>query len=108
MTTVTFDSITLKNPSPFNKQPAIQLKDTILLSGKHSIQSTTETALSVSFDCFTDTYSDVSNLWAKVGAVYSLVIGSEAARNCFISGWSEIEDPPGWWQYRINFKEQTV
>ena len=105
---VTFDAIELKNPSPFNKQPAIQLKNTVLLSGKHSLQSSTETALSVSFDCFTDTYSDVSNIFAKVGLVKSLVIGSEAARNCSISSWSEIEDPPGWWRYVVNFKEQTV
>jgi len=106
--TVTFDSVELKIPSPFNKQPAIQLKDTVLLSGKHSLQSSTETALSVSFDCFTDTYSDVSNIFAKVGLIKSLVIGSEAARNCSISSWSEIEDPPGWWRYVIGFKEETV
>lgn len=106
--TVTFGSIELKNPSPFNKTPAIQLKDTVLLSGKHSIQSTVETALSVSFSCFTDTYSDISNLWAKVGAVFSLVIGSEVARNCYISSWSEVEEPPGWWRYVVGFKEETV
>ena len=105
---VTFDSIELKIPSPFNKTPAIQIKDTVLLSGKHSVQSSTETALSVSFSCFTDTYSNVSNLFAKVGAVYSLVIGSEAARTCYISSWSEIEDPPGWWKYTVGFEEETV
>lgn len=108
MTTVTFDSITLIRPSPISKMPQIQIGDTVLLSGKHSIQSSTETALSVSFSCFTDTYTDVSNLFAKVGTVYALVIGSDASRNAYISSWSEIEDPPGWWTYTVGFKEETV
>lgn len=105
---ITFDSIELKAPSPFIKVPVIQLGDTVLLSGKHSLQPSTETALNVAFSCFTDTYSDISNLFAKVGAIYSLVINSEAARTCSISSWSEIEDPPGWWTYVIGFKEETV
>lgn len=106
--TITFDSIELKKPSPFNKTQVISIGDTVLLSGKHSVQSSAETALDVSFSCFTDSYTDVSNLFAKVGTVYDLVIEAEAARKCYISSFSEIEDPPDHWKYTVGFKEETV
>ena len=105
---VTFAGVTLDSPSPYNKKHVVQLSDTVLLSGKHSIQTSTEHALDVSFVCFADSSANITSLLAKVGASGELVVGSDAGRVCYISSLSEIEDPPNYWRYSISFAEETV
>lgn len=106
---VTFDGIELKNPVIFNKEHNPITGQTILLSGKQATQTSTETALSVSFRCSTETYSDVSNLRAKIGLKKTLVIDGTNYTKCSISGiFKEREWYPGKWEYEMEFIQDTT
>jgi len=105
--TITFDSIELKNPEPFGKNWGVITNQTVLLSGKRSVQVSSELAISVSFRCSTETYSDISNLRAKIGSAYSLVIDSDTYTNCYISFFTEREWFTGKWEYEVSFVRDT-
>lgn len=108
MTTVTFDGIELKNPEPFDIDPQVLIKDTVLLSGKHSIQSASETAIACVIKCHTDSISDVANLRAKIGTEGSLIDGSDTYTKCHISSWKEVLWTKGKWEYTVGFKQDTT
>lgn len=106
--TITFDSIVLRNPEPFkiDRQPIVN--DAVLLSGKHSLQSTSETAISCTISCHTETASHVSDLRAKIGTEGSLVIDGTTYTKCRISSWSESEWAKDKYEYSVGFKQDTT
>ena len=106
--TITFDGITLQNPEPFeiDRQPI--LNDTVLLSGKHSIQGSSETAISCTIRCSTETASHVSDLRAKIGTEGSLVVDGTTYTKCHISSWSESEWAKSKYEYVAGFKQDTT
>lgn len=106
--TITFDSITLQNPEPFEIDRQVIINDAILLSGKHSIQGTTETAISCTIKCHTETASHVSDLRAKIGTEASLIVDGTTYTKCHISSWSESEWAKGKYEYQIGFKQDTT
>jgi len=106
--TITFDSVELKNPEIFSKAWGVITNQTLLLSGKRSVQASSELAIGVSFGCRTGTYSDVSNLRAKIGSAYSLVIDSDTYTNCYISSFTEREWYPDEWEYDVTFVRDTA
>lgn len=106
---VTFDDVELKNPEPFDRDNNPIANQTILLSGKRSVQTTTETALSVSFKCSTETYSDISDLEAKIGLQKTLAINGTNFTKCVISGnFRKREWIPGKWTYEVDFVQDTT
>jgi hypothetical protein len=105
---VTFDSVALKNPEPFDIDRQVLINETVLLSGKRSIQGSSETALYVTFSCHTDTYSDVTSLKAKIGTEASLVIDSTTYTKCHISSWSEKQWAKDKWEYTVGFRQDTT
>ena len=105
---VTFDSVELKNPIIFDRDSNPIVNQTVLLSGKRSTQTTTETAISVSYRCSTETYSDVSNLKAKIGLQKTLTIDSTDFTKCSISSFKEREWYPGKWEYEVGFIQDTT
>ena len=106
---VTFDSVELKKPIIFDRDSNPLTGKTILLSGKHSTQTSTETALSIAFRCSTETYSDVSNLRAKIGLKKTLSIDGTDFTKCSISGkFKEREWYPGKWEYEVGFIQDTT
>lgn len=105
---VTFDGVTLKNPEPFELNHQIILADTVLLSGKHSIQGSSETAIEVTIKCHTDSIGDVTSLRAKIGTEGSLVVDSTTYTKCHISSWNDIEWANGKWEYSATFKQDTT
>ena len=107
MANVTFDLIVLQNPSPYTPSYDVQTKETILLSGKRSVQSTAEVGYKITYSCFTQTYSNVTDLSAKIGLEKSLV-DDFGTRNAYISAFSVVEDPPGSWMYTVSFVADTV
>lgn len=107
MANVTFDSIVLQKPSPYTPSYNVQATDTILLTGKHSVQSTTEVGYAITYNCFTATYSNVTDLSAKIGLEKALV-DDFGTRNAYISAFSVIEDPPDIWRYTVSFIGDTV
>lgn len=105
---VTFDSIELKNPEPFDIDPQVLITDTVLLSCKHSIQGTTETAIMCTITGYTDTESDITNLRAKIGTEASLVVDSDTYTKCHISAFTSKLWAKGKWTYTASFKQDTT
>lgn len=105
---VTFDSITLQNPEPFDRNDNPIANQTILLSGKRSVQMTTETALSIIFKCNTGTYSNITDLEAKVGLQKTLAINGTNFTKCVISSFTKKEWIPGEWAYEVGFVQDTT
>ncbi|MBC2746258.1 MAG: hypothetical protein HF975_04480 [ANME-2 cluster archaeon] len=105
---ITFDGVELKHPEPFEIDPQVIVNETVLLSGKRSLQSSSETAVSVTIKCHTDTISDVTNLRAKIGTEGSLVVDSTTYTKCHISAWSEVLWSKGKWEYTVGFKQDTT
>jgi hypothetical protein len=106
---ITFDGVTLVNPSPYTPDYQPQTKETILLSGKSSVQSSTELGYHVSYSCFTSTYSNVTDLRAKIGTKYSLV-DDYGTRNAYISSFNvtKINSNPDFWRYEVSFIADTI
>lgn len=106
--TVTFDGVELKNPMPFTINPQVLLNDTILLSGKHSIQGSTETAITCTITGYTATESDITNLQAKIGTEGSLVVDITTYTKCSISTFSSKLWAKGEWTYTVGFRQDTT
>jgi hypothetical protein len=106
--TITFDSIELKNPEPFDIDRQVIIADTVLLSGKHSIQATTETAILCTITGYTDTESNITNLRAKIGLEKSLVVDSDTYTKCYISSFTSKLWAKGEWIYTVGFKQDTT
>jgi hypothetical protein len=61
-----------------------------------------------SFDCYTEDYTEISNLADAIGSFNTLVIEGESFTNCYISGFGsifEIWRGSGKWTYNIKFSK---
>lgn len=105
---ITFDGVELKNASVFDDDLDVLTKVTTLLSGKRSVQASSEVGFTPKFRCYTTTYSDVTSLAAKVGSSGSLVIDSDTYTNCYISSFMRSEIAPGKWTYEVGFVRDTT
>jgi len=106
---VFFDGVELKNPIPFPLDHDPITKATLLLSGKQSVDTSPETALSVVFKCSTETYTDISNLRAKTGLKRTLTINETNYTKCVISGkFREKQWYMGKWDYEVGFIQDTT
>lgn len=108
MSSVTFDGVVLVKPSfpEFNRSPITN--ETVLVSGKRSVQSSSELGFRVVFACWTTDLTDISNLRAKIGSPYSLVIDEVTYTNCYIDRWSERKVDDVNWTYTVGFVRQTT
>lgn len=105
--TITFDSVTLINPEPFDVEQSVIITETLLLSGKTKIQSSATNAQKVAFNCLTETFTDISTLMAKIGTKAVLSIDGDTV-NAFISAFSKKEVYPGRWVYLVEFTEDNT
>lgn len=106
--TITFDSIALTNPEPFERDWGVQTNEEKLYSGKTAMQTSTETRLAVSFRCETETYSDISNLRTKIGLKKTLSIDGTNYTNCVITSFKEKMWAKGKYTYEASFVQQTA
>lgn len=106
--TITFDGVELIDPQPFNKGYRVVIGTEELLSGKLAVQPSTETHLTIAFKCMTETYTDISGLFAKIGTKASLIIDGTPITNCYISSFSEKEWFPNKWEYSVAFLQETA
>ena len=108
--TVTFATIELKNPSPF--RPRLQ----------H------DQGIEVTFSCFTDTYSDITDLEDECGVANKYVCypsgkiliqttgtkgtldmgGGLQYTNCVIMGPIQVQEIPAGWIYQVTFAQDTA
>lgn len=108
MSSVTFDGIQLRRPSfpEFDRSPITN--ETILVSGKRSVQSTPELGFKVTFRCWTTDRSDIIDLRAKIGSPYTLVVDGTSYTNCYINRWVETKIDDINWAYSVGFVRETT
>lgn len=104
---VLFDSVELKDPERFERDWGVQINETKLYSGKTAVQSSAQTRLAVAFKCFTETYTDISNLKAKIGSPYTLAIDGTNYTKCYINSFAEREWFTGKYEYDVSFVQDT-
>lgn len=97
------------NPSPYTPDFQPRTKERIVLSGKSSVQSSPELGYHVTFSCFSEFYSDVTDLRDKIGTIFELV-DDHGVKNAYISAWTEtkIVSKPPYWRYIVSFIADTV
>lgn len=106
--TVVFDSVTLPNPSPFDVEVSVLINESVLLTGKRSVQASTATAIRVTFKCFPASASDVSTMKGKIGTSGTLSIDGTLYAKCYISTFSYYETMPGQYTYTVGFIQDTT
>ena len=109
--TITFDGVTLKNVAAgYDKSPVVTTTKKQLASGKWSIQSTTETGFKRVYDCVTSSYSDITNLLAKIGGPYTLIEDGTSYTDCYITQWNYIREfsTSGYYEYGITIERDTA
>ena len=106
-TGVFFDNVKLQNPEPFDHNWNPIVNQTTLLTGKRSVQGSTEKALSVSFRCQTGSHQHISDLKEKIGGAYTLKIDEVSYENCYIVAIKDEEWYPGEFEYTISFVQDT-
>jgi len=99
----------LVNASKKKTRYVVQTKDTVLLSGKHSVQSNPNAGRGWTYSCF-GSESDILSLMGMIGTSHTLVIGSESFAKCYIDGDVEIQesDNPNWVEFTVTFVQDTT
>jgi hypothetical protein len=107
-TGIFFDGVKLQNPEPFDHNWNPIVNQAILLTGKRSVQGSTETALSISFRCQTGSHRHITDLKAKIGGPYTLEIDDVSYDNCYIVAIRDTEWYPGEFEYTVSFVQDTT
>jgi hypothetical protein len=104
--TTTFKGATLPEASKISEEPAIRLRETVLMSGYSSIQSKTITGFGASYSCLC-TWAEYKVILALVGSSGSLVTAAgETYTYCYISALRVQEtDSPGSYQVDVSFRQ---
>ena len=110
--TISFDSVPLVNPQMQDMYYRVLANATTLKSGKQSVQSSSEVALTVKFVCSTFNHADITNLRAKIGSKATLVIGSDSI-SCYINAKAFVErqlreNNLDKYEYEVEFIEHTI
>jgi len=110
--TVSFDSVSLTNPQMQDMYYRVLTGEVTLLSGKQSVQSSSEIALTVKFICTTFVHADITDLRAKIGTKATLVIDAYSFScyinaKAFVERWSWEGDVPKY-EYEVEFIEHTA
>lgn len=108
MSSITFGGVPLVRPSlpEYDRSPITNV--TTLASGRRSVQASDELGFSVTFTCYSDTYSDVTDLRDLIGSANTLVIDGVSYPDCFINGWKEKKIDNTNWQYTVGFVRDTT
>lgn len=106
--TVSFGGVVLVEASKTKTEYTVQSKDTVLLSGKHSIQSNANAGKGWTYECL-GTDGDVLSLIGMIGAPHTLTIGTTSHTKCYISGNVSVQesDNPNYVTYTVSFVQET-
>jgi hypothetical protein len=106
--TVSYNTVTLTDPSPFDIEWLPIINEVVLISGKRSIQASSATAIRVAFKCQTTSLAEITTLKGFIGSSYTLTIDGTSYMKCFISNLSYNEVLPGLYAYTISFIQDTT
>jgi hypothetical protein len=107
----TFDGTPFSPIKVHENEVEFEINETTLLSGKNSIQVNSEQKFARTYECFTEDYSEISNLLAKIGTAGTLAVDSNSYDNCYIStpfSYKEVIMGSGKYTYTITFKRDTT
>lgn len=107
--TTTFDSVEIIHASKISGRASPLVRDTVLLSGKHSVQRNANYGQGWTYVGL-GVWGDVAAILAKIGARGSLVCTEGTFTNCVISGDITYEetDDPGYYFYTVGFIQETA
>ena len=107
--TVTFGSVLLPEASKLMETPEVILKETLLLSGRKSIQASTYTGFGASYSCV-GTWDQYQDLLDEVGSSGTLTTeAGESYTKCYISSIKVAEtDAPGYYEIKLEFRQDTT
>lgn len=106
----TFDGATFSPIKIPKKNVDFSFNETTLLSGKVSIQDSSEQKFSRTYECYTEDLSEITTLLGKIGTKGDLVDGTETVTNCKIAPpftYKEVLWDSGKYTYTITFKRDT-
>ncbi|MDP2217407.1 MAG: hypothetical protein Q8J68_08985 [Methanolobus sp.] len=108
---VSFDSVALSVIKEAEITVDAPFKQTTLLSGKVYVQASPEQMFARTFECYTEDFTEISDLLGKLGSSATLVIDSESFTTCFIAPpirYKELIKGSGKYAYNINFVRHTA
>ncbi|WMW22736.1 hypothetical protein RE476_02640 [Methanolobus mangrovi] len=106
----TFDGIPFSPRLIPEKIIDFEFNATTLLSGKVSIQASSEQRFSRTYECYTESLSEITALLAKIGIKGTLTDGLENITNCYITppfSYKEVLWGSGKYTYTITFQRET-
>lgn len=106
----TFDGVLFSPRLIPEKEVDFEFNATTLLSGKVSIQASSEQKFSRTYECYTEGLPEIMTLLAKIGVKGTLVDGSETITNCYIAppfSYKEVLWSSGKYVYTISFQRDT-
>jgi bifunctional N-acetylglucosamine-1-phosphate-uridyltransferase/glucosamine-1-phosphate-acetyltransferase GlmU-like protein len=116
MIAVSFDGITLSSPSPVSMGIDFQVNRRVLVSGKTSVQASTQIAEQHTFRCTAEQAledgtlpAEITSLIAKAGVKGTLTIGAKTVTGCYIARLGGIRMVnTAEWEYEIEFIQETA
>ena len=104
----TFGGVTLPNASKLAEDDIIQLRDALLVSGKHRVVTTANKGFSTVVKCC-GTFAEKEAVRALIGTSGSLVTPWVTYTKCSISAFTMQEsDNPLKFYFDVTFKEDTT
>lgn len=112
MTTITFAGLTIYAYNQADISYDVQVSETVALTGDLVVALSSKTrAFPRSFDCYTEDYTDISSIAAKIGVFDTLTVGSVSFSDCYISGFEGIKEAiknSGKWKFSLKFGKADV
>lgn len=109
MTTVTYHTTTLSEPSIGDIDHAPVCRETYLKSGGLALQGSTRIRRAWSITCLTDDHTEIDALDALMGQKHTLTIDSTPHYNVMIRApFREKQVAYGAWQYEIGFVQERL
>lgn len=109
MISITFAGLPISCWQDPNISYTVSKKETTLLSGDaHVSISTKQRSFPRLYKCYTDNYSEISNLVDKIGYFDTLIVAGVSFSNCYIYSLSSIYEVSrgyGKWTYDIEFSQ---
>jgi len=107
--TTTFGGVTLPYASKIGEENDVLIKETVLLSGKRSIQTNPNAGLGTKYQCL-GTWAQYTAIRSMIGSSGSLVTeAGETYTKCYISSLMVREtDGPGDYQFEVGFRQDTT
>lgn len=111
MTAVTFGGSTVSVTRRGDIEVDAPFNETTLLSGETYIQASSKQKFVRKFECYTESFTEISTLMGYIGQAKTLVIDGVSYTNCYIKpplSYQELIYGSGKYSYKITFMRHTA